>query len=512
MTMKVLLISSPRYYWPYMNEDDNFLLPQSLVCLASVLRGEGVDVKIMDCMAEKVGWHSLANWIREERPDVIGVGENHALYIQETVKVLELAKEIDPEIIRIGGGSHFTNLLEDSLNCFPLDYVVKGEGEVTFLDLLRELAKDNPKPEDVKGIAFKRNGQIVQTPPRPLIEDLDDLPLPAYDLVHMENYGKARYIFSPGGTTIHHSRGCTGGCKFCAWWIQMADVEKREDGNVRYRPRWRTKSVEKVMEEIEILYHKYGKRCLVFVDESWNISKKWNEAFAEALIQRSDINLNWFSFMRLDGILRDEKAGVFEKLVRSGLSHICVGVERRYDSQLEGFGKGFYSEEDTRKCFRILNEKYPSVFRQATFIVGIRDETEESLEEMAQFAIELNADYPGFHPITPVPGTPLWEEAQKNGWLEIEDFSKFDWMTPVMGSQSMSREEIEAAVVRMQKKFLRVSWLIRGLLTRHMYRREMYIWWISVTARVWWAALKKRINPFKPSTYTDLQKPFWYDS
>ena len=509
--MKVLLISSPRYYWPYMNEDDNFLLPQSLVCLASVLRREGVDVKIKDCMASKVGWRSLNRWIREERPDVIGVGENHALYIQETVKVLQLAQEIDPGIIRVGGGSHFSNLLEESLNNYPLDYVVRGEGEYTFLELLQEVAKSNSQLESVRGIAFKRDGQIVQTPPRPLIPDLDDLPLPTYDLVPMENYGKAKYIFSPGGTTIHHSRGCTGGCKFCAWWIQMADV-KEQNGNVRYVPRWRTKSVEKILEEIEILYHKYAKRCLVFVDESWNISQKWGDAFAEALIQRTDIKLNWFSFMRLDGILRDEKAGVFEKLVRSGLSHICVGVERIHDSQLEGFGKGFYSEKDTRECFRILNKKYPSVFRQATFIVGIRDETEKTLEEMTKFAIELNADYPGFHPITPVPGTPLWEEALKNDWLEVKDFSQFDWMTPVMGSKSMKREEIEAAVVKMQKKFLRVNWLLRGLLTRHAYRREMYIWWIVVTARVWWASLKKRMNPFNPSCYTDLQKPDWYDS
>jgi|YNPNPStandDraft_1061719.scaffolds.fasta_scaffold08149_2 anaerobic magnesium-protoporphyrin IX monomethyl ester cyclase len=509
--MKVLLVSSPRYYWPYMNEDDNFLLPQSLVCLAAAARQAGIEVKIVDCMASKIGWKSLERLIREERPDAIGVGENHALYVQEAVRVLELAKTLNPGIVRIGGGAHFTNLLEESLRSYPLDYVVKGEGEVTFVDLLQELGKAHPRVDRVRGIAYLEDGRVVETPPQPLVPDLDSLPLPAYDLVPMENYGRARYIFSPGGTTIHHSRGCTGGCRFCAWWIQMADV-KKVDGRTHYLPRWRTKSVGRIMEEIEILHHKYGKRCLVFVDESWNISQRWNDEFAEALLAREDIKLNWFAFMRLDAILRDEEAGVFEKLVRSGLSHICVGVERIYDDELKGFGKGFYSEEDTRRCFKILNKKYPSVFRQATFIVGIRDETRESLEEMVKFAIEINADYPGFHPITPVPGTPLWNEALEKGWLEVKDFGKFDWMTPVMSSAHLSRREIEDSIVAMQKRFLRLRWLLGGLLTRHTYRRNMYLWWLMVTLRVWWAVLKGWMNPFNPHYYSNLQKPAWYDS
>ncbi len=211
------------------------------------------------------------------------------------------------------------------------------------MELIKELATSDPRKEKIQGIAYLEDDRVVETPPRPLVSELDTLPLPAYDLVPMEQYGRAKYIFSPGGTTIHHSRGCTGGCKFCAWWIQMADV-KKVDGKTRYIPRWRTKSVERIMEEIEILHLKYGKKCLVFVDESWNISQKWNEAFAEAMLRRSDIKLNWFAFMRLDAILRDEEAGIFEKLVRSGLSHICVGIERIHDDQLRGFGKGFYAE------------------------------------------------------------------------------------------------------------------------------------------------------------------------
>jgi len=508
--MNVLLVSSPRYYWPYMNEDDNFLLPQSLVCLAAVLRQAGIRVRVVDCMASKIGWKSLERLIREENPDLIGVGENHALYIQETVRVLELARAINPRIVRVGGGAHFTNLLEESLRSYPLDYVVKGEGEMSFLHLVQELARRNPRVEKVPGIAFLRDGRVVETGPRPLIPDLDDLPMPAYDLVPMENYGRAKYIFSPGGTTIHHSRGCTGGCTFCAWWVQMADV-KQVDGKIKYIPRWRTKSVERVMEEIDLLYHKYGKRCLVFVDESWNLNQRWNNDFAEAMIRRPDIRLNWFAFMRLDAILRDERAGVFEKLVRSGLSHICVGVERVHNDQLQGFGKGFYSEADTREVFAILNRKYPSVFRQATFIVGVRDETPGSLDEMVNFAMELNADYPGFHPITPVPGTAFWDTAHQEGWLEVKEFAKFDWMTPVMGSRTMTRQEIEDAIVRMQKKFLRVPWLLKGLFTRHAYRRNMYVWWITVTLHVWWAVLKRRMNPFDPGHYTNLVKPPWYD-
>jgi len=508
--VKVFLIRGPRYYWPFINEYDNFLLPQSLVCLAAVLKKSGIDVRIIDCSPLKMGWNSLKNLLKEEKPDIVGIGDSESLYSHEAVRVLELAKEINPKVITVAGGAHFSNLIQESLRNFPIDFIVRGEGERTLLELIKELEKTGPDLRKVKGIAFREDNQIIETPPQPLIENLDELPLPAYELMPMQEYGKSRFLFSPGGITIHHSRGCTNSCKFCVWWVQMAE-RKVENGKVSIHPRWRTKSAEHTIEEIKLLYGKYKKRFLIFVDDSWNINPNWNEEFAERLL-KENMKLGWFAFMRADLILRDEKAGIFKKLVDSGLSHISIGVERADNTDLKDMGKNCYSQEMIKECMYILKHKYPQVFRQATFIIGIRNETRDSILNQLQFAKEIAADYPAFHPMTPVPGTESWREAKQKGWLEIEDFRYYDWITPVMSSKYLSRQEIEDLVYLANRKFISFPWIIKGLFSPFRVKRNMYIWWLLVVLRIFIDSVKRFINPFKAREYTRLIRPSWYDN
>ncbi len=508
--MKVFLIRGPRYYWPFINEYDNFLLPQSLVCLAAVLKKAGIDVRVIDCAPLKMGWNSLKNLLQEENPDIVGIGDSESLYSHEAVRVLKTAREVNPKVITVAGGAHFSNLIQESLQNFPIDFIVRGEGEYSLLELIKELEKPNPDFKKVKGIAFRQDGQIVETPPRPLIDNLDELPFPAYELVPMQEYGKAKFLFSPGGTTIHHSRGCTNSCKFCVWWVQMAEC-KICDGKVKYYPKWRTKSVERTIEEIKLLYYKYKKHFMVFVDDSWNVNSSWNKEFAERLLNEN-MKLGWFAFMRADLILRDEKTGIFKKLVDSGLAHISIGVERADNTDLKDMGKNCYSSDMIRECMYILKHKYPQVFRQATFIVGIRNETKESILNQVQYAKEIDADYPAFHPMTPVPGTEVWREANEKGWLEIKDFSYYDWITPVMSSKYLSREEIEDLVYWANRKFISFTWIIKGLFSPFRVKRNMYIWWLLVILRIFIDSAARFINPFKVKEYTRLVKPPWYES
>lgn len=510
MNMKVFLIRGPRYYWPFINEYDNFLLPQSLACLAAVLKKAGIDVKVVDCAPLKMGWNSLKNLLKEENPDIVGVGDSESLYSHEAIRVLKTAREVNPKVITVAGGAHFSNLIGESLQNYPIDFIVKGEGEYSLLELIKELEKPRPDFKTVKGIAFRQDDQIIETPPRPLIENLDELPFPAYELMPVQEYGKARFLFDPGGITIHHSRGCIDRCKFCVWWVQMAEG-RIEDGKLNIYPRWRTKSVGRTIEEIKLLYYKYKKQFLVFVDDSWNINQSWNEEFAEALI-KENIKLGWFAFMRADFLLRDEKAGILKKLVDSGLSHISIGVERAEDDELKSIGKNCYSKDMIKECLYILKNKYPQVFRQVTFIVGIRDETRESILEQVKYAKEISADYPAFHPLTPVPGTEAWREAKEKGWLEVEDFSCYDWNTPVMSSKYLSREEIGDLVYLANKQFISFSWIIKGLFSPFKTKRNMYIWWLLVVLRIFIDSVKRFINPFKIKEYTRLIKPSWYEN
>jgi len=507
---KVLLIRPPRYYWPFINEYDNFMLPQSLPCLAAALRARGITVRPIDCMPLKIGWKTLADIIKTEQPNIIGVGDSESLYANEAAKLVVMAKQINPAVTIIAGGAHFSNLTQESLRELPIDFIVKGEGEETLVELTRELDKKTPYFHKIKGIVFKEGDQIIETVPRPLMDNLDELPLPAYDLMPMNEYGKARFLFSPGGITIHHSRGCVSNCSFCVWWVQMAQ-RTIKDGKTVLSPRWRTKSVGRTIEEIELLYHAYHKRSLVFVDDSWNVDPAWNDEFAEIMIKKR-IKLKWFAFMRADFILRDEKLGIMEKLVKAGLSHVSIGAERASIEDLNNLGKQCYDTDTVKTAMHLLAKKYPQVFRQVTFIVGVRKETKETMLQQLTYAKQLRPDYPAFHSLTPVPGTKLWDEAKRNDWLEVTDFSFFDWSTPVMPSEYLSRYEIDKLLYILNKRYTTPLWLLRGLLSRYPYKRNMYIWWVIVVVKMAWDSIGRLVNPFRFKAYTRLIKPRWYDS
>lgn len=510
--MRVLIVQPPRKYWPFTSEGDNFLLQQALPALAAPLRDAGMEVHVIDCMPLHIGWRSLADEVKRIDADVICSGENHALYASEALRFFRMCKEVSPRSKTLAGGGHFTNLAHRYVSATSnIDAICIGEGEQTIVEVVKEWAKADPDLSKVDGLAYWDGEKMVRTKPRKLIHDLDTIPMPAYDLMPMHLYGKSRYLFSPGGTTIHHSRGCVSKCSFCAWWTVMADRKYDSDGKAQLAPRWRSKSVDRVFEEVEQLYYRYGKRSYVWVDESWNIDPRFNDAFAERMI-RSGMKTKWFAFMRADCIVRDEKKGILEKLVRAGLSHILIGVERAEDDTLSLLDKRFYTGGVAEEAIRIFKTKYPDVFIQATFIVGVKEESPETLQKQVALAKKLDVDFPAFHPITPVPGTPIYDEAIAKGWITEQQFDDFDWLTPVLDSKYMTRDEIAQSLYEMNKQFVNNKWFMRGLLSRVPYKRDMYIWFTKVSAAMAVDAIKQRVNPLNVEHYQQLVTPEWYDS
>jgi anaerobic magnesium-protoporphyrin IX monomethyl ester cyclase len=478
-----------------------------------VARAEGHQVKVIDCMPLHIGWKSLYDQVRDYRPHVIGCGENHALYASEALRFFALCREAAPEAVTVAGGGHFTNLAHRYANHPNIDVICIGEGEQTFASILRavDACRRIEDLDDINGIAFSREGQMVRTQPARLVSDLDMLPRPAYDMMPMHLYGKSRYLFSPGGTTLHHSRGCTSKCSFCAWWTTMADRSYDSEGNLTLSPRWRSKSVGRMMEEVEELYYKYGKRSYVWVDESWNIDPRFNHEFSTEMI-RSGMKTKWMTFMRADCIVRDFKKGILAEQIAAGLSHILIGVERADDDALKGLDKRFYAGGIAEQAIAIMKENHPEVFIQCTFIVGVKQENNASLARQVELAQKLDVDFPAFHPITPVPGTPIFDEAIARGQITEDDFDDFDWMSPVLDTDYMTKDEIAWALYEMNKKFVNTRWMLRGLTSRIDYKRDMYIWFTKVSAKLAFEAIKKKINPLNVEHYQGLVKPNWYDS
>lgn len=469
-------------------------------------------------MVEKKGWRSLEFFLSEQQFDVVGINESHTLYIHEAIRAARLIRKVSPHTKIIGGGVHMTNCAPTLIRDNPFDFIIKGEGEYAFRDWLREAEKIRPVWSDVRGLVWLDEARQVRVnPPQPLIRDLDSLPMPAYHLLPVREYGKSRYLFSPGGMTIHHSRGCVSDCEFCTWWTQMARRKPGAPEGVSgenppsrdiLTPAWRTKSVERTLEEIEMVRRDYGKYCFLFTDDSWNISARWNDQFGEEILRRG-LKIEWFAFMRADFLLRDEKNGINEKLVRSGLVHFCTGVEHPDESVLNDFNKNFYSPDDSARVVEIFRKKYPRVFIQTTFIVGGKRESRESLRRVFHYARKLKADFPGFHVLTPFPGTRLHEKFKEQGVKMESDLTRYDLNTPIVSTDNLSREELAWEVYRLFRKIITMRWLLRGLFSPYGYKRRMYIWWLIVTWRIFKDMVREKV--FSVRKGVELVVPDWYE-
>lgn len=517
---KIYLIRPPRCIWPFVNESDNFLLPLGLPCIAAAIREKlpQVEVKIIDCPPLKIGWKSLRDILEKENPDIVGAGEE-ALYHHEAVRLFKLAKEINPEVITIAGGHFFSWMIEYSLNNFPIDIVVRFEGEETIVELIKAIM-DKEDLSKVKGIAYRNNGQIIKTSLRPLIEDLDALPFPAYDLMPMGKYSPFGYLW-PQSATLEHSRGCMDRCNFCSLWTfwgrhLRTDIEK---GELEVMPKYRSKSVARTLEEVDIVYQRYNRRYIIWADPTFNIDSKWTDEFCEKLIRRNYKDLYWWAFLRADYLLRDERLGILEKMVRAGLIHPLIGIERACTEDLRKIKKSAYTRELVKDVFLIFKKKYPQVFRQGTFVTCLPFDTRESMLNLVRYAVEIDIDYPAFHPVAPVPGTYLYQEAKKNNLLEEKDMTKYDWSTPIMRSYAgLSRNDFAKLNMELNKRYVlyRPHWLIRGLFSPYKHKRGLYWWFLRNTLRMMFLEIKDTVlgrKKFEGITgFMRLRKPKWYDS
>lgn len=516
---KILLVRPPRYLWPFINESDNFLLPLGLPCIAAAIREKlpQVEVKIIDCPPLKIGWDSLRKLIDEEKPDMVGAGEE-ALYHDEAVKLFRLAKEINPGIITVGGGHFFSWMLEHSLNNYPIDIIVRFEGEETIVDLIKVLQSQGDLSK-VKGIAYKNNGRIIRTALRPLIENLDTTPLAAYDLMPMGRYSPFGYLW-PQSATIEHSRGCIDRCNFCSLWTFWGNKNKTdiEQGELDVLPKYRTKSVERTLEEVDILYKKYNRRYLIWADPTFNMEAQWTDEFCEKLLKRNYKDLYWWAFIRADFALRDERLGILNKMVRAGMVHPLIGVERECTEDLRKIRKSVYTREMVKEVFSIFKNKYPQVFRQGTFVTCLPFDTRESMLRLVSYAKEIDIDYPAFHPVAPVPGTYLYQMAKENNILEEKNFTKYDWATPVMRSLTgLTKDDFAKLNMELNKRYVlyRPHWLIRGLFSAHKHKRGLYWWFFINTLRMMFLELRDSFlagEKYEGATgFMRLKKPKWYD-
>ena len=228
--------------------------PLGLAYLASMVRDEH-DVLIVDSLAEDYDYEDVKRIIKRYDPDVFGITSTTSM-VPDAYKIAKIAKEHNENVKVVMGGPHATFVPERTFKeCPYLDFIVRGEGEQTFKELIECLEKKKD-PSNILGLSINMHNKVKNNSPRPLIKDIDRIPMPSYDLLPMEKYQVDGVRFG----TVMTSRGCPFDCAFCS-------------SSLQFGKRWRGHSDSRVIEELRLLHEKYGIREIEFLDDTFTLNK-----------------------------------------------------------------------------------------------------------------------------------------------------------------------------------------------------------------------------------------------
>jgi anaerobic magnesium-protoporphyrin IX monomethyl ester cyclase len=449
--MRILLIH-PNYHsggaeiagnWP----------PAWVAYLCGALKKAGYDdIAFIDAMTNNIDDATLEKLLGEQpAPDVIGCTSiTPSIYKAEAT--LALAKKLHPGAVTVLGGIHGTFMYRQVLAEAPaIDCIVRGEGEEVLVNLVRAI-ESGSYPRDrrnIRGIAFRDGDQIVATPAHEPIADLDSL-TPDWGMLDWKKY---RYI--PLGVRVaipNFARGCPFTCSFCSQW--------------KFWRNYRTRTPKNFVDEIETLVKEHQVGFFILADEEPTIHRGKFIALCQELIDRK-LDVHWGINTRVTDILRDEDMLPFYR--KAGLVHVSLGTEASAQLQLERFRKETTIAQN-KKAIRLIREA--GMVAEAQFIIGLENETPESIEDTYRWALDWNADMVNWNMYTPWPFSDLFSDLGDK--VEVRDYAKFNFVTPIMKPDGMSRSDVLHGVMNnykrfyMRKSFLSYPWIRDGFKRRYM--------------------------------------------
>jgi anaerobic magnesium-protoporphyrin IX monomethyl ester cyclase len=409
---KVALVNSPHLEGAYHHP----LLPSlGLTYLAAVLEQDGHEVKIIDCPPCNYSHENLKTELAAFAPDLIGIASQTPT-IPSAFQSARVAKEACPDSKVIMGGPHATFADKQILTEEKaVDIVVRGEGEFTLLELA-QTAADEKNLHNIAGLTYKNNGQIVETPNRPFIEDLDALPRPAYKYLPMDKYRIYGKIFLP----IMTSRGCPFQCSFCV-------------ASQMFGAKFRARSPKNVVDELEWLKNEYGAQGISFNDDTLTLDKKRIMDICDEMIARK-INLPWGCQTRVDTVSPE----VLAKMRQAGCNEVSFGVESGCQKILDAVHKKFELSQAEKA---IKWAKKEGLFVAVSTIIGYPGETKESMQQTSELMRRIEPDDAWICIATPYPGTELRALIEKTGWKMTNDWTKYNTMNPIFEIPNLPSEE-----------------------------------------------------------------------
>jgi anaerobic magnesium-protoporphyrin IX monomethyl ester cyclase len=424
---RILFITAPYHNWGVQVVGN--WPPLHLAYLAGAAIEAGSEARIYDAMNKNHSFQQIREEIERYKPDCVMsldylpvTGAISTATVPDAMKILAIAKEINPAIITLLSGPHptfmYLEILDSALK--EVDYVLMGEAEQTLKELLTALPEG--KAQTVKGIAYRDGETVVTNPQQPHIKDLDTLS-PAWHLLDWEDYN---YHVEPRGTmaSILSSRGCDMVCAFCSQ-------------RLFWREEWRCRNPEQVVAEMEFLRDTYKVSFFTLIDAYPTKNRERWEKYLDLVIER-DLGVLLLIETRVEDIIRD--ADILHKYRAAGIIHVYIGAESASKETLKSLNKGTTFEQN-KQALDLCREA--GIITEASFMIGFPTETWDSIQDTIDSAIYLNPDIAVFPIVTPMPFTPIHAEMKDR--IRVFDYSQYNLVTPIIEPFEMTMEEITQA-------------------------------------------------------------------
>lgn len=425
---RVALITPP--YHSGVVESAGTWLNVGFVYIAGALRAAGYEVDYYDAMSLWHTWPQIRQRIEAFRPDVVATTA-YTASIVDAVKLLAFAKEIEPATVTVLGNVHPTFCYDEVLQAdhAAVDFIVRGEGEIT-LPALLDCLNVGGDLKEIKGLAYFAEGQVVATPKAPYIQDLDTLPT-AWDLVEWPIY-RYRAKNDARLAIVSSSRGCLQKCSFCSQQLFWAQT-------------WRARSPENFVDELEMLSSRYGVKVAMLADEIPTFDRERWVRILDLMIERK-VDVKLLMETRVDDILRD--ADIMHKYRAAGVEHIYVGVEAGSQETLDLFRKDTKVDQ-SKAAIDLINNA--DIVSETSFVLGMPDDTPETIAATVELAKHYNPDMAFFLAIAPWPYAELYPQLEK--YVGTKDYRKYNLVAPVIKPKAMTMAELERELGRAAQKF-----------------------------------------------------------
>ena len=389
-------------------EEHSAYPPVGLAYIAAVLQQNGIEVKIVDAKSLNIPPVVVAERVEEEEPELVGV----TVFTSNLKGALETCREIKehcPYTNIVVGGPHIHPLHREVIERDYIDFCVRGEGEITMLELAKAISS-GADLEQVTGITFKDGEDIIVTPDRPFISDLDSLPFPARDLLPNHIYRAAIGQSWGKFAAVSASRGCPFHCNFC----QVP----------RFWPVQRRRSVGNILDELEDIAGIYKMKNVRFTDETLPLNKKWITALCQGMAERGlNKKIAWSCDNRVDTINED----ILAEMAMANCQVIFYGIEFGNQRILDFAGKG---TTIAQICEVIEMTKKAGITPTGNFMIGYPTETRETIEDTIALAVRLNLNFASISIVTPFPGTELYDYCHKNDLLRTDNWEEYSYFHP----------------------------------------------------------------------------------